>query len=129
MPKPTIIPKWGYFKPSKDAHRGLKRMLKYVSFRENPEHFVLESHERWTDCGLGDNWKEVYASLSDLKGPYVLAHNMLISPAPDLMELIPDDLKYEIVREVTERTIETWHIERGLAVPEYAYILVRRMAA
>lgn len=98
-------------------------MLKYVSFRENPEHFVLESHERWTDCGLGDNWKEVYANLVDMKGPYILAHNMLISPAPDLMELVPDDLKHEVVREVTERTIETWHIERGLAVPEWSYVL------
>jgi len=129
MTKPTIIPKWGYFKPSKGAHRGLKRMLKYVSFRENPEHFVLESHERWTDCGLGDNWKEVYANLVDMKGPYILAHNMLILPAPDLMELVPDDLKHEVVREVTERTIETWHIERGLAVPEWSYVLERRTAA
>ena len=34
MPKPLVIPKWGYFKPSKGAHRGLKRYLKYVAFRE-----------------------------------------------------------------------------------------------
>ena len=123
MPKPVIIPKWGYFKPSKDAHRGLKRYLKYVTYRENPEHFELEEHEKWTDAGLGSNWREVYANLVDLKGPYVLAHNMLISPAPDLMELVPDDLKHEVVREVTERTIETWHIERGLEVPEFSFCL------
>jgi hypothetical protein len=123
MTKPTIIPKWGYFKSSKAAHRGLKRMLKYVSYRENPEHFVLESHERWTDCGLGDTWKTVFENLAALKGPYVLAHNMLISPAPDLMALVPDDLKYEVVREVTERTIETWHTERGLPTPEWSYVL------
>jgi hypothetical protein len=123
MPKPLVIPKWGYFNPSKNAHRGLKRYLKYVAFRENPEHFELEEHEKWTDAGLGSNWREVYANLTNLEGPYVLAHNMLISPAPDLMELVPDDLKHEVVREVTERTIETWHIERGLAVPEYSFCL------
>jgi hypothetical protein len=94
-----------------------------VSFRENPEHFELEEHEKWTDAGLGSNWREVYANLTELKGPYVLAHNMLISPAPDLMELVPDDLKHEVVREVTERTIETWHIERGLEVPEFSFCL------
>ncbi len=110
-------------KPSKDAHRGLKRLLKYVSFRENPEHFALPDHERWTDCGLGDSWKSVYEKLVELKGPYVLTHHMVISPAPDLMELVPDDLKYEVVREVTERTIETWHLERGLSVPQYAHVL------
>jgi hypothetical protein len=123
MPKPLVIPKWHYFKPSKGAHRGLKRYLKYVAFRENPEHFELEEHQKWTDCGLGNNWREVYVNLAELKGPYVLAHNMLISPAPDLMALVPDDLKYEVVREVTERTIETWHTERGLATPEWAYVL------
>ncbi|MBZ0319103.1 MAG: hypothetical protein K8L91_21995 [Anaerolineae bacterium] len=123
MPKPVIIPKWAYFKPSKAAHRGLKKYLKYVAFRENPEHFELEEHEKWTDCGLGSNWREVYAKLTELKGPYILAHNMLISPAPDLMELVPDDLKHELVREVTERTIETWHIQRGLTVPEYSFCL------
>jgi hypothetical protein len=32
MPKPLVIPKWGYFNPSKNAHRGLKRYLKYVAF-------------------------------------------------------------------------------------------------
>jgi hypothetical protein len=123
MPKPLVIPKWQYFNPSKENHRNLKRFLKYVAFRENAEHFELEEHDKWTDAGLGANWQEVYANLTDLKGPYVLAHNMLISPAPDLMALVPDDLKHEVVREVTERTIETWHIERGLAVPEYAYCL------
>lgn len=123
MTKPTIIPKWGYFKPSKAAHRGLKRMLKYVSYRENPEHFVLASHERWTDGGLGSSWKTVFENLAKLKGPYILAHNMLISPAPDLMDLVPDDLKYEVVREVTEHTIETWHAERGLPTPEWSYVL------
>src|SRR5687768_14737192 len=107
MTKPLIIPNWKYMKPSKDAHRGLKRLLKYVSHRENPEHFALPDYERWTDCGLGDSWKSVYERLVELKGPYVLVHHMVISPAPDLMELVPDDLKHEVVREVTERTIET----------------------
>lgn len=123
MPKPLAIPKWGYFKPSKAAHRGLKRYLKYVAYRENPEHFKLEEGQKWTDAGLGSNWRAVYAKLTELKGPYVLAHNMLISPAPDLMELVPEDLKHEVVREVTERTIETWHAERGLSTPEWSYVL------
>ncbi len=110
-------------KPTKEAHGGLKRLLKYVTHRENPAHFVLPTHERWTDCGLGNNWKSILKRLIELKGPYVLVHHMVISPAPDLMELVPDDLKHEVVREVTERTIETWHLERGLAVPEYAHVL------
>ena len=123
MSKPTIIPNWKYQKPTSGGYKGLKKLLKYVSHRESPDHRPLESELRWTDCGLGSTWKEVYQNAGELAGPYVLAHHMVISPAPDLMQLVPEDIRQEVVREATERTIETWHIERGLAVPEYSYCL------
>jgi len=53
----------------------------------------------------------------------MLAHHMVISPAPDLMQLIPENIRSEVVKEVTEQTIETWHIERGLEISEYSYCL------
>ena len=128
MSKPSIIPNWKYQKPSKGGYKGLKKLLKYVSHRESPDHRPLEPDVRWVDCGLGDNWKTVYENAGQFAGPYVLAHHMVISPAPDLMMLLPEAIRQEVVREVTERTIETWHIERGLAVPEYSYCLHDRDA-
>ncbi len=126
MTKPSIIPNWGYTKPSKGGHRNLKKVLKYVAYRETPDHNPLEPHARWTDCGIGDSWKKVYQKLAELKGPYILAHHLVISPAPDLMEMVPEELRHEFVREVTERTIEQWHIERGLNIPEYSHCLHSR---
>jgi len=123
MSKPTIIPNWKYQKPTKGGYKGLKKLLKYVSHRESPDHRPLEPDVRWVDCGLGDSWKTVYLNAGQLAGPYVLAHHLVISPAPDLMQLVPEDIRQEVVREVTERTIETWHSERGLNVPEYSYCL------
>ena len=123
MPKPTIIPNWKYQKPSKGGHRGLKKLLKYVSHRENPDHFPLDTDDRWMDCGLGSGWRDVYENAVKLAGPYVLAHHMVISPAPDLMAFVPAHLRYDVVREVTERTIEMWHQARGLNRPEYSYVL------
>ena len=123
MSKPTIIPNWKYQKPTKGGYRGLKKLLKYVSYRESPDHRPLDAEIRWTDCGLGDSWKSVYEHTSRYAGPYVLAHHMVISPAPDLMQLIPENIRPEVVKEVTEQTIETWHIERGLEIPEYSYCL------
>jgi len=123
MSKPSIIPNWKYQKPTAGGHRGLKKLLKYVSYRENPDHRPLDAEVRWTDCGLGESWRKVYANAGRLAGPYVLAHHMVISPAPDLMQLLPEQIRQEVTREVTERTIETWHIERGLDVPEYSYCL------
>ena len=60
MSKPTIIPNWKYQKPTKGGFKGLKKLLKYVSQRESPDHRPLEPNLRWIDCGLGSTWKEVY---------------------------------------------------------------------
>jgi hypothetical protein len=121
--KPTIIANWKYQKPTKGGSRGLKKLLKYTSYRENPEHSALPLDERWTDCGLGENWREVRQNCQQWAGPYVLAHHLVIAPAPDLMALVPEALRYGLVRETTERVIEQWHLERGLNVPEYSYCL------
>ncbi len=94
-----------------------------MSHRENPDHRPIEIDERWTDCGLGAGWREVYANAGKLAGPYVLAHHLVIAPAPDLMRLVPEELRHELVREVTERTIEAWHEARGLNQPEFSYVL------
>jgi hypothetical protein len=123
MSKPTIIPNWKYQKPSKGGYRGLKKLLKYVSHRESPDHRPVEIDGRWTDCGLGMGWRAVYENAGKLAGPYVLAHHLVIAPAPDLMELVPDEMKHDLVREVTERTIEAWHEARGLNTPEFSYVL------
>ncbi len=123
MAKPTIIPNWKYQKPSKGGYKGLKKLLKYVSHRESPDHRPVEIDERWTDCGLGKGWREVYENAGKLTGPYVLAHHMVIAPAPDLMLLVPEELRHDLVREVTERTIEAWHEARGLNTPEFSYVL------
>lgn len=78
---------------------------------------------------MGKGWRAVYENAGKLAGPYVLAHHLVIAPAPDLMALVPDELKHDLVREVTERTIEAWHEARGLNTPEFSYVLVRRVAA
>ncbi len=122
MSKPSIIPNWKYQKPSKGGYKGLKKLLKYVSYRESPDHRPVDLSDRWTDCGLGSGWREVYEKAGSLYGPYVLAHHMVIAPAPDLMALVPEELRQELVREVTERTIEGWFAARGLNIPEYSFV-------
>lgn len=53
----------------------------------------------------------------------MLAHHLVIAPAPNLMALIPESLRAEVVRKVTERAIEVWHVPRGLNIPDYSYVL------
>ena len=35
MSKPICMATWRYKKPNRDGHRGLKSLLKYVTFRED----------------------------------------------------------------------------------------------
>ena len=98
MSKPTIIPNWHYQKPTKGGYRSLRKLLKYVSYRESPVHRPVDLSDRWTDCGLGAGWKAVYAAAGEQAGPYVLAHHLVIAPAPDLMALVPEDIRAEVVR-------------------------------
>jgi hypothetical protein len=123
MTKPSIIANWKYQKASKGGGSGLKKLLKYVSYRESPDHNALALDDRWTDCGLGSTWREVRDNCFNLAGPYVVAHHIVIAPAPDLMALVPEELRHDLVREVTEHVIEQWHIERDLNVPEFSYCL------
>ncbi|NLF75998.1 MAG: hypothetical protein GX573_09890 [Chloroflexi bacterium] len=123
MSKPVVIPNWKYQKPSKGGHRGLKKLLKYVSYRESPDHNPVEQDERWTDCGLGDSWRDVYQNCAALANQYVLAHHLVIAPDPALMALVPEGQKHELVRELTERVVDGWHAARGLPVAEYSYVL------
>jgi hypothetical protein len=121
--KPSIIANWKYQKPTSGGGRGLKKLLKYTSYRESPDHSSLPLDERWTDCGLGAHWRTVWEHCQQYAGPYVLAHHLVIAPAPDLMALVPAHLRAAMVRQATESIIEQWHLERGLNVPEYSYCL------
>jgi hypothetical protein len=123
MGKPSIIPNWHYQKPSKGGYKGLRKLLKYVSYRESPDHRPVDLSDRWTDCGLGRGWREVYEQAGKLAGPHVLAHHLVIAPAPDLMMLVPDELKLALLRETTEQVIENWYSERGLNPPDYSYVI------
>ena len=51
----------------------------------------------------------------------------MISPAPDLMALIPEDQRPELVLDLTERIVEEYYTSRGFEVPEYSYVLHDRL--
>ena len=58
----------------------------------------------------------------------MLAWTWVISPAPDLMTLVPEDQRRTLVMDVTERIVEAYYDARGYQIPRYSYVLVRRVA-
>ncbi|MHB8629276.1 MAG: hypothetical protein ACYDBJ_24750 [Aggregatilineales bacterium] len=124
MTKPICMATWRYKKPDKGGHRGLKSLLKYVTFREDAHHQIPENgQERWHDVGLGKTWREVYEISRLLTGEYILAHHFVIAPDPDLMQLIPEGQRRDVLQELTIDTLMDWYQARDLAVPEMSFVL------
>lgn len=118
---------WRYKKPDSGGHRGLKALLKYVTFREDAHHIVPEDgRERWHDGGLGETWREVYANSHSLAGQYILAHHFVISPDPDLMALLPESDRRDALAELTIQTLADWYQARDYAMPEASFVIHNR---
>ena len=47
----------------------------------------------------------------------------MVSPAPDLMALVPQAQRRDFVSQLTERVVEDYYTECGFDLPEYSYIL------
>jgi hypothetical protein len=57
----------------------------------------------------------------------VLAWTWVVSPAPDLMALIPEDKRPQVVCDLTERIVEDYYTARDFDIPEYSYVLHDRL--
>jgi hypothetical protein len=124
MSKPICMATWRYKKPDKRGYRGLKATLKYVTFREDAHHQLpADGRERWVDGGLGSSWREVYANSGRYAGPYVLAHHFVIAPDPDLMALVPEGQRRDLLHDLTVNTLIDWHQARDLAAPEMSFVI------
>ena len=129
MTKPIIIADLAY-KGLKRSGRGtgrqgLKATLKYLQYRDKRNNHLAQSrdYERWQDRGMGLSHGEIYRNCDALQSKHVLAWTWVISPAPDLMELVPEGARRDLLYELTERVVEDYYTERGFDVPEYSYIM------
>src|SRR5262249_32119036 len=135
MSKATIVIDLAFSSRKGQRGRGahgyseLKARLKYFQYRRDHDGHIPQDYgtERWTDRGLGNNWGEILSNCRQLSSKKVLAWSLVISPAPDLMALVPEAHRPTLVKSVTEQVVEGYFNERGVEVPEYAYALHERL--
>ncbi len=129
MSKAIIVVDFAYKGPQRNGrgtgHQGLKATLKYLQFRDRRNNHLAQSrdYERWQDRGMGLHHGEIYKQCNALQSKHVMAWTWVISPSPDLMELVPHDQRRELLYDLTERVVEDYYTERGFDVPEYSYLM------
>ncbi len=129
MSKAIIVVDFAYKGPQRKGYgtgrKGLSSTLKYLQYRDKVQNQLAENrdYERWQDRGMGLHWRDILKNSDQLQSKHVLAWTWVVSPAPDLMELVPENQRRDFVCNLTERVVEDYYLERGFTIPEYSYIL------
>jgi ribosomal protein S28E/S33 len=140
MAKPIIITSLKIKK--RGQVKALRDLCKYLQYRDGsvrresflgPEHhypegvsdYVRPEHRdpKWVDRGMGETYKQIANRAYDWQGRRMLARTWVISPDPELMKHIPDEKRFEVVRNVTEKTLDRWYSDNGWGQPEYSYVI------
>ncbi len=135
MTKAIIVADLKYKSPKRTGrgtgHKGLDATLKYIQYREDRDTRASADQlpDRWQDHGLGSHYREIFHACDHLQSKHVLAWTWVISPAPDLMALVPADQRRELVMEVTECVVEAYYEARDYQIPPYAYVMHDRLTA
>ena len=139
MGKPTIVVSLG-FKPRGEM-KPLRGLLRYLQYRDGSlrrEAFLetgrypegvsdsaqpANREARWVDRGMGEGYREIANRAYDWQARRTLARTWVISPDPELMAHVPDAQRFDLVRRVTEQTVERWYSDNGWGTAEYSYVL------
>lgn len=112
--------------------RGLLRYVQYRNDKDGAEHVrQFDDHgqrlERWTDRGLGNEYRNILDNVLDLATTTmqrnVGARLLVIAPEVHMMEAIPEEQRADILRELTESTVENWFERMDLPTAEYAFVV------
>lgn len=127
--KAIVVVDFAYKGPKRGGRgtgrQGLKATLKYLQYRDKRNNHLAKSHdyERWQDRGMGLSHGEIFRNCDQLQSNHVLAWTWVISPAPDLIALVPQNQRRQLLYELTERVVEDYYAARELDLPEYSYLM------
>jgi nucleoid DNA-binding protein len=129
MSKAIIVTDFAYKGPKRKGrgtgHQGLRGTLKYLQYRDDRNKHVPQDKnaERWVDRGLGQHYRAIFENCDHLQSKHVLAWTWVVSPSPDLMTLVPEAQRRDLLHNLTELVVEDYYTQRGFDVPEYSYVV------
>jgi hypothetical protein len=83
--------------------------------------------QRWVNGGLGDHFREVTDTClsygtSGMKRD-VGSRLLVIAPEVNFMDALPQERRADVLKELTEYTLENWFDRMDLPTAEYSYVL------
>lgn len=125
----------------RDQRRKLMKLAKYYQHRNDKHgHSHVRQYdefgqriERWVDGGLGKHYSEVVANClsfatSNLRRD-VGSRLLVIGPEVHFMHALPAERRVDVLRELTENTLEGWFERMNLPTAEYSYVIHESEAA
>ncbi len=129
MTKPVIIVNFAYKSPTGQGYGkgpgALRTMLRYFQYRDRRNNWLSKNrgYIRWIDRGMGKHHREIFKQCEALQSEHVMAWTFVVSPAPDLMTLVPERQRRAFISDLTERVVEDYYTARGLDNPQYSYVI------
>jgi hypothetical protein len=117
-----------------DQRKKLGGMLKYFQYRDDKDgrtHIPQIDEQgkrvpRWVDHGLGDNHRAVLDACGELATDdlkrNVGSRLLVVGPEVGLMHAVPEERRVEVLKELTEATMELWFERMDLPTPSYAFV-------
>ncbi|MBN1813887.1 MAG: hypothetical protein JXA14_18770 [Anaerolineae bacterium] len=131
---------WKYIAAGDGGYAKGRNLLKYLQYRDDKINHIPRAGgpDRWVDCGLGGNWREILDNATELQTDKVLLRALIIRPPQELVagleEVDPErwanrrDLLEEAVHRVMDAEMERSGILRAdgtkqpLDLP-YSYVI------
>ena len=102
--------------------------LRYYQYRDDKHDHISHAKgkprpKRWIDRGLGDSYRTIFRACKTRQSDHVLAWTFVISPDPELMDLVPERHRRKLMATLTETIIEAYYEARDEDVPPYSYVI------
>ena len=124
MANMTCFTDWKFVRAN--DYRRAGGLLKYLQYRDDAVNHLPRAGgpDRWVNCGLGENWREILDTAAEFQAKEVLLRSLVIRPPQELVAQLQSidperwadrrDLLEELVHQVMDAEME----RRGIAGPD-----------
>ena len=117
---------WKFIAAGDSGYAQGRNLLRYLQYRDDKINHIPRAGgpDRWVDCGLGGNWREILDNATELQTDKVLLRSLIIRPPQEeLAELQESDPerwanRRELLEEVVHRVMDAEMERAGFQRPD-----------